>query len=68
MPEQDRTFWPIYLAKKIEGNAFKEDIYLSDGEKLLKFEAEGREFAIFLRWLEQFIQTVAPGGFSHLIN
>ena len=27
-------------------------------EKLLKFEAEGREFAIFLRSLEQFIQTV----------
>ena len=30
----------------------------SDGEKLLKFEAEGREFAKFLRSLEQFIQTV----------
>ena len=27
-------------------------------EKLLKFEAEGREFAKFLRSLEQFIQTV----------
>ena len=30
----------------------------SDREKLLKFEAEGREFAKFLRSLEQFVQTV----------
>ena len=30
----------------------------SDREKLLKFEAEGREFANLLRSLEQFIQTV----------
>ena len=30
----------------------------SDGEKLLKFEAEGQEFAKYLRSLEQFIQTV----------
>ena len=30
----------------------------SDQEKLLKFEAEGREFAKFLKSLEQFIQTV----------
>ena len=30
----------------------------SDREKLLKFEAEDREFAKFLRSLEQFIQTV----------
>ena len=30
----------------------------SDREKLLKFEAEGREFAKFLRSQEQFIQTV----------
>ena len=30
----------------------------SDREKLLKFEAEGREFAKFLGSLEQFIQTV----------
>ena len=30
----------------------------SDREKLLKFEAEGREFAKFLRSREQFIQTV----------
>ena len=30
----------------------------SDWEKLLKFEAEGREFAKILKPLEQFIQTV----------
>ena len=30
----------------------------SDGEKLLEFEAEGREFAKFLRSLEQFVGTV----------
>ena len=30
----------------------------SDWEKLLKLEAEDREFAEFLRSLEQFIQTV----------
>ena len=30
----------------------------SDLEKRLKFEAEGQEFANFLRSLEQFIQTV----------
>jgi hypothetical protein len=30
----------------------------SDREKLLKFEAEGREFAKFLKSLEQFFQTV----------
>ena len=29
----------------------------SDREKLLKFEAEGQEFAKLLRSLEQFIQT-----------
>ena len=32
--------------------------WFSDWEKLLKFEAEGQEFAKFLRSLEQFIQTV----------
>ena len=30
----------------------------SDQEKPWEFEADGREFAIFLRSLEQFIQTV----------
>ena len=35
-----------------------EKIYSCGQEKLLKFEAEGQEFAKFLRSLEQFIQTV----------
>ena len=30
----------------------------TDGEKLLKFKAEGQEFAKILRSLEQFIQAV----------
>ena len=30
----------------------------SDRERLLKFEAEGREFAKILRSLEQFVRTV----------
>ena len=30
----------------------------TDREKLLKFEAEGQEFAKFLRSIEQFIQAV----------
>ena len=30
----------------------------SDREKCLKYEAKGQEFEIFLRSLEQFIQTV----------
>jgi hypothetical protein len=32
--------------------------YSIDGEKLLKFEAEGREFVNFLRSLEQLIAAV----------
>ena len=54
----------------------------SDWKKVLRFEAEGREFSNFLRSLEQFIQTrseqflitdcfiyqLVPGGFSYLIN
>ena len=36
----------------------------SNQEKLLKFEAEGREFAKFLRSLEQFIQTVKRQNFT----
>ena len=42
-----KLFWPT-LRKKSS----------SDREKLLKFEAEGRESAKILRSLEQFIQTV----------
>ena len=66
-----KLFWP-----SVEKNCS------IDREKLLKFEAEGREFAKFLRSLEQFIQTVesqknfgnrtifklVPGGFSYHIN
>ena len=36
----------------------------SDREKLLKFEAEGREFSKFLRSLEQFNQTVPGTNFE----
>ena len=42
-----KLFWPT-VRKKCS----------SDRGKLLKFEAEGQEFAKFLRSLEQFIQTV----------
>ena len=35
----------------------------SDREKLLKFEAEGREFAKILGSLERFIQTVKGQNF-----
>ena len=42
-----KLFWPT-VRKKCS----------SDREKLLKSEAEGREFAKCLRSLEQFIQTV----------
>ena len=39
----------------------------SDREKLLKFEAEGREFAKFLRSLEQFFLTVGQNNFGNKI-
>ena len=42
-----KLFWPT-VRKKCS----------SEREKLLKFEAEGQEFAEFFRSLEQFIQTV----------
>ena len=59
-----------------------EKIVLVIEKKLLKFEAEGLEFAKNLRPLEQFIQAVkgqnnfwqqnafwlVPGGFSDLMN
>ena len=34
-----------------------------DRERLLKFEAEGRDFEEFLRALEQFIQTLKGQNF-----
>ena len=39
----------------------------SDREKLLKFEAEGREFAKILRSLEQFFLTVGQNNFGNKI-
>ena len=39
----------------------------SDREKILKFEAEGREFAKFLRLLEQFFLTVGQNYFGNKI-
>ena len=42
-----KLFWPTVRKN-----------YPSDWKNLLKFEAEGREFAKILRSLEQFIQTV----------
>ena len=42
-----KLFWPT-VRKKCS----------SDREKLLKFKADGREFAKILRSLKQFIQTV----------
>ena len=42
-----KLFWPTVRKK-----------CFSDWEKILKFEAESREIANFLRLLEQFIQTV----------
>ena len=39
----------------------------SDREKLLKFEAEGREFATFLRSLEQFFLTVGQNNSGNKI-
>ena len=47
----------MYFATKIV-LTYCEKKFSSDLEKLLKFKAEGREFAKFLRSLEQFIQTV----------
>ena len=43
-----KLFWPT-VRKKCSN---------SDRDKLLKFKAEGREFAKILRSLEKFIQTV----------
>ena len=48
---------PWYFVTKIVLNNCEKNCS-SDREKLLKFEAEGREFAKLLRSLEQFIQTV----------
>ena len=46
------------LFSKCSGMVFCYQNCSSDREKLLKFEAQGREFAKLLRSLEKFIQTV----------
>ena len=46
-----------YIVTKIV-LAYCEKKYSIEQEKLLKFEAESREFAKILRSIEQFIQTV----------
>ena len=55
-----------WLLKVLQGDPTVRKNCSSDREKLLKFEAEGPEFAKCLRSLEQFIQTVK--GFSYLIS
>ena len=59
-------FWEFDLNRTIENGILLPKLFWptvikncsSDWEKLLKFEAEGQEFAKLLRSLEQFIQTV----------
>ena len=58
-PDKQNTFLLTKFLR--EGNLFAVQQQLftfSDREKLLKFEAEVREFTKILRSLEQFIQTV----------
>ena len=50
--------WVWYFVTKIVMTYCEKKNCSSDREKLLKFEAEGREFAKILRSLQQFIQTV----------
>ena len=63
---QNQDMFPLVLTK-LSGNGillpkmFRPTVRKNcsiDQEKKLKFEAEGRKFAKFLRSLEQFIQTV----------
>ena len=49
---------PTFLNGILLAKLFSLTYCSSDREKLLKFEAEGQEFAKILRSLEQFIQTV----------
>ena len=54
---QINCFVYVYpLASRLKNQVLRFRSY--DWEKLLKFEAEGREFPKILRSLEQFIQTV----------
>ena len=56
-----KLFIKWYFVTKIVPTTVRKNCS-SDQEKLLKFEAEGREFAKFLRSLEQVIQTVKGPG------
>ena len=72
----------VFCYKNCSGLLWEKNVLVTE-KKLLKFEAEGQEFAIFLRSFEQVIQTVkgvrtffgnrmlfqlVPGDFSDLIN
>ena len=50
--------WKAFSVCATVLNSTAEQNCSSDREKVLKFKAEGQEFAKFLRSLEQFIQTV----------
>ena len=52
------SFWKIEAKNWYSLTKFVLTYCSSDREKLLKFKAEGREFANFLRSLEQFIEAV----------
>ena len=58
------TPWNGILLPKLFRPTVRENCS-SDGKKLLKFEAEGREFQKVLRSLEQFIRAVkSPTNFG----
>ena len=75
--QSPHTFWSRYISKLyidqwiynlfmfLEGQERikKYSLVVNDREKLLKFEAESREFSKFLRSLEQFILTVGQNNF-----
>ena len=53
-----RNWKQSYFVTKIVLTYYEKKLFYWLRKKLLKFEAEGREFAKFLRSLEQFIQAV----------
>jgi hypothetical protein len=52
MPSGNRVWYLLFSRPTVRKSCS------SDGEKLLKIEAEGREFSKILRSLKHFIQTV----------
>ena len=58
MAKKSQKYLPYVLFHESTINGILLPNCSSDREKLLKFEAEGWEFAKFLRSLKQFIQTV----------